>query len=34
MRNALATWHDHLRTLIAGGERKVVNFQPPQAAAP
>ena len=23
-----------LRTLIAGGERKVVNFQPPQAAAP
>ena len=32
MRNALATWHDHLRTLIAGGERKVVNFQPPQTA--
>jgi integrase len=24
VRNALATWHDHLRTIIAGGERKVL----------
>jgi len=32
VRNALATWHDHLRALIEGGERRVVNFQPPQAA--
>ena len=32
IRNALATWHDRLRTLVEGGERKVVNFQPPQTA--
>jgi integrase len=30
---ALATWHDHLRSIIEGGERKVVNFQPAPAAA-
>jgi len=30
MRNALATWHDHLRTLVAGGKRKVLTF--PQTA--
>lgn len=34
VRAALAQWHDHLRTLIAGGERRVLNFQPPQAVAP
>ena len=33
IRNALATWHDHLRTLIEGGERRVLNFQPPQAVS-
>jgi integrase len=27
IRNALATWHDHLRTLVAGGERKVLAFE-------
>ena len=27
VRNALATWHDHLRTIIAGSERKLVPFQ-------
>jgi integrase len=27
VRTALATWHDHLRTLIAGGERKVVPLR-------
>jgi hypothetical protein len=32
VRNALATWHDHIRTLVEGGARKVVNFQPPQTA--
>jgi integrase len=26
VRNALATWHDHLRTLVAGGKRKVLSF--------
>jgi integrase len=30
VRNALATWHDHLRTLVAGGKRKVVAL--PQRA--
>jgi integrase len=30
VRNALATWHDHLRTLVDGGERKVLTF--PQTA--
>jgi len=29
---ALAQWHDHLRTLVEGGERKVVNF-PQQTAS-
>jgi integrase len=33
VRNALATWHDHLRAIIEGGERKVVNFQPQQTAS-
>jgi integrase len=28
VRNALALWHDHLRTLLEGGERKLLNFQP------
>jgi integrase len=28
VRTALATWHDHLRTIIARGERCVLNFQP------
>jgi len=26
VRAALATWHDHLRAIIAGGERKIVQF--------
>jgi integrase len=30
IRNALATWHDRLRTLIEGGERRVLNFQSAQ----
>jgi integrase len=30
IRSALAVWHDHLRTIIAGGERKVLAY--PQAA--
>jgi integrase len=35
VRNALATWHDHLRTIIAGGERVVLNFAPgAQVTAP
>jgi integrase len=33
VRNALAAWHDHLRTITAGGERRVLNFQPPQTAS-
>jgi integrase len=28
VRNALAQWHDHLRALVEGGERRVLNFQP------
>jgi integrase len=32
VRNALAAWHDYIRALVAGGERKVLNFQPPQTA--
>jgi integrase len=32
VRNALATWHDHLRTIIAGGARKVLNFTAAQTA--
>ena len=30
---ALALWEDHIRALIEGGERKVVNFQPQQTAS-
>jgi hypothetical protein len=26
VRNALASWHDHLRTIIAGGERKIIPY--------
>jgi integrase len=33
VRNALAAWHDHLRAIIAGGERKVLSFPPPPAAS-
>jgi hypothetical protein len=25
---ALAMWHDNLRTIIEGGERRVLNFKP------
>lgn len=32
IRAALATWHDHLRILVEGGEHKLLNFQP-QAAS-
>jgi integrase len=32
IRNALAAWHDHLRTITAGGERKVLNFSPQTAS--
>ena len=34
VRNALALWEDHIRTLVEAGERRVLSFQPPQAAAP
>jgi integrase len=27
VRNALASWHDHLRTITAGGERKILPFE-------
>src|SRR5262249_45746044 len=27
VRNALALWEDHIRALVAGGERRVVAFQ-------
>jgi integrase len=30
VRNALAIWHDHLRSIVEGGERKIVS--PPQVA--
>ena len=33
VRAALAQWHDRLRTLVEGGERKVLNFQPVPATA-
>jgi integrase len=33
VRAALALWHDRLQTVVEGGERRVLNFQPPQAAA-
>jgi integrase len=26
VRNALATWHDHVRTLVEGGERKILSL--------
>ena len=26
IRNALATWHDHIRALVEGGERKVIPY--------
>ena len=29
---ALATWHDHLRTLTTGGERKVIPYTPATAS--
>jgi integrase len=32
VRAALALWADHLRTLVAGGERKVLSFVPPSAS--
>jgi integrase len=32
VRAALALWHDHVRTLVAGGERKVVQFMSPLAS--
>ena len=32
VRAALGMWEDHIRTLVEGGERKVLNFQP-QAAS-
>ena len=28
VRAALALWHDHLRTLVAGGKRKIVPYAP------
>jgi integrase len=31
VRNALALWHDHVRTLVEGGERKVISL--PQVAS-
>jgi integrase len=27
VRNALATWHDHIRALVEGGERKILPFE-------
>jgi integrase len=33
VKRALGVWCDHLHSIIAGGERKVINFQPQQAAA-
>jgi integrase len=33
VRAALAAWHDHLRAIIAGGDRRVLNFQPQPATA-
>jgi integrase len=32
VRNALALWADHVRSLVAGGERKVLPFSPPPAS--
>jgi hypothetical protein len=33
MRAALVLWADHIRALVAGGERKVLSFPPPPAAS-
>jgi integrase len=33
VRAALGLWQDHIRALVEGGERKVVNFEPAPAAA-
>jgi integrase len=32
VRNALATWHDHILALVSGTERKVLNFTAAQTA--
>ena len=32
VRSALALWHDHLRTLVAGGKRKIVLYAPVTAS--
>jgi integrase len=33
VRNALGLWCDHLRSIITGGDRRVLNFQPQPATA-
>jgi integrase len=33
VRNALATWHDHIRALVEGGEHVVLPFTPAEAAS-
>jgi integrase len=33
VRAALAMWSDHIRALVAGGERRVLSFPPPSAAS-
>ena len=32
VRSALALWHDHLRTLVAGGKRKIILYAPATAS--
>jgi hypothetical protein len=32
IRNALALWHDHLRALVEGGERKIFHIGPASAS--
>ena len=32
MRAALALWHDHIRTLVAGGKRKIILYAPATAS--
>ena len=32
VRAAMALWADHVRTLVDGGERKVLGFPPPIAS--
>jgi hypothetical protein len=32
VRSALALWHDHLRTLVAGGKRKIIHYAPATAS--